>query len=259
MYNNEYPSSLHSRMEALQHGIIEVEHENRVIKENYIKVKQQNELLRNKILEFDKLEQEFSALQQELIRKNNILTGMEERCKELEKNKDNIAIIEAQQQQLEKNSLQIEGLIKQLEDAKTKSISIEKHQELQQDYALLRQRQKEELVRSQNESIAKTVKPLLEYFDTVQIIQSAINDNFALSSIDQALKIMNREFERTLKQLAIKPINALGELFNPELHEAVQTENHEEKADDEVLKQWRCGYLLEGKLIRPATVVVNKK
>jgi molecular chaperone GrpE len=57
-------------------------------------------------------------------------------------------------------------------------------------------------------------------------------------------------------KLGVKPIVAVGEKFNPHIHEAVVTEATGEFEPDTVMQEIRAGYRLGDKLIRPALVKV---
>lgn len=66
-----------------------------------------------------------------------------------------------------------------------------------------------------------------------------------------------RQLKEILEQEGLTPIAALGQPFNPELHEAVareETENPEQA--NMVVAEFRRGYTLKGKLLRPAMVKV---
>ncbi len=60
-----------------------------------------------------------------------------------------------------------------------------------------------------------------------------------------------------LKEFGVEQIEAEGE-FNPELHEAVGMETHEEMEDNIIIKQTQAGFKLKDRILRPAKVIVNK-
>ena len=57
----------------------------------------------------------------------------------------------------------------------------------------------------------------------------------------------------------MEEITATGQVFDPNLHEAVSQQESSEVAEGHVLQQLRKGYKLRERLIRPATVIVAKK
>jgi len=65
-----------------------------------------------------------------------------------------------------------------------------------------------------------------------------------------------RQFAEILKSHGVEEIKTVGEIFNPELHEAVGEEEGEEEG--KILREIFAGYTMNGKVIRPAKVIVTK-
>ncbi len=93
----------------------------------------------------------------------------------------------------------------------------------------------------------------------------SVIDNFerALAAADEdstiyhGVKMVGDELFETLEQKGLKRISAEGEEFDPRLHNAVDTEHHED--EDKVLEQKKPGYKHGEKVLRPADVIVSKK
>jgi molecular chaperone GrpE len=66
-----------------------------------------------------------------------------------------------------------------------------------------------------------------------------------------------KQMESTLKEMQIEKIETVGKKFDPNFHEAVKEFPGLE--DDMVVEQYQTGYMIEGKLLRPAQVAVSKK
>jgi molecular chaperone GrpE len=66
------------------------------------------------------------------------------------------------------------------------------------------------------------------------------------------LKLLERAFEK----FSIKPIDPIGQPFDPSLHEAVLTQEAPDAAPNTVLQVVQLGYELNGRLLRPARVIV---
>ena len=60
-----------------------------------------------------------------------------------------------------------------------------------------------------------------------------------------------------LAENGLQPIDAEGEKFDPNLHEAIAHEPNDEVAEGNVVRQMRRGYKLKDRLLRPSTVVVS--
>ncbi len=79
----------------------------------------------------------------------------------------------------------------------------------------------------------------------------------ASDAVATGVRLVLRRFEETLGQHGFTEVKALGESFDPAVHEAAQQAPLESgQQDGEVIAVFRRGYLLEGRLVRPATVVV---
>ncbi len=72
----------------------------------------------------------------------------------------------------------------------------------------------------------------------------------------QGVELTYRELMRLLEAEGVTRIEAVGQTFTPELHEAVATVMSEAKAADTVVEEVESGYKLGEKLLRPARVVV---
>ena len=58
----------------------------------------------------------------------------------------------------------------------------------------------------------------------------------------------------TLKKLGLEPIETAGQMFDPNLHQAVERVETEEAPDQSILGEFQRGYNFKGKLLRPAMV-----
>jgi molecular chaperone GrpE len=76
-----------------------------------------------------------------------------------------------------------------------------------------------------------------------------------LSGVD----LIYKQLSGVLESLGVKQIVAVGETFDPHIHEAVVTEDTEDFEPDTIIQEIRAGYKLGDKLIRPALVKVSKR
>lgn len=68
---------------------------------------------------------------------------------------------------------------------------------------------------------------------------------------------IKREFQDFLKKFEIEEIKTIGERFNPQCHEAV-SQTVSEQPEDTIVKELQPGYLIKGRVIQPAKVIVSK-
>jgi molecular chaperone GrpE len=62
-----------------------------------------------------------------------------------------------------------------------------------------------------------------------------------------------------LIEFGVKPIEAVGEIFDPKLHEAISIKKDPELDDDTITTEIRKGYILKDRVIRPSLVEISKK
>ena len=133
-----------------------------------------------------------------------------------------------------------------------------KLQRVSADYANFQKRVPKQIADTicyEKEKIIKTLLPALDNFEhTLQNARSAENVDVLVKGIqiiyDQMLDI--------LKSHGVEQIKALGEKFDPALHQAMMQKAQPEQEENIVLEEFQKGYKLNGRVIRPSKVIVNK-
>ena len=134
----------------------------------------------------------------------------------------------------------------------------------QADFENYRKRVDRERGETYNRVVADVATKLLPVVDNLKraleseaSVESSESDEFRhfLSGVDLIYKQLNG----VLDALGVKPISAVGEPFNPHVHEAVVTEATDDYEPDTVMQEIVAGYRLGDKLIRPALVKVATK
>ncbi len=115
------------------------------------------------------------------------------------------------------------------------------------------QRERNELFVLANESLFLEMLPVIDHFEMG--LKSA-EDHQTDCSVTEGFKLVYNQLLDLLKKFNVTPINAVGELFNPHLHEAL-THMPSELPAETVASEVRRGYLLGEKLLRAAQVVVS--
>ena len=78
----------------------------------------------------------------------------------------------------------------------------------------------------------------------------------ALEGLTTGIANVMRLAQSSLKQLGVEAFVSMGEPFDPERHEAIRRETRTDVADNTVVEEYHKGYHIEGRLLRPALVVV---
>jgi len=134
----------------------------------------------------------------------------------------------------------------------------------QADFENMRKRFEKERSETYNRVVAEIVEKLLPVSDNLKraleaeaSVEAVESDEFRhfLSGVD----LIWKQLISVLDALGVKPISAVGEQFNPHIHEAVVTEATDEYEPDTVIQEIRSGYRLGDRLIRPALVKVSTR
>jgi molecular chaperone GrpE len=100
-------------------------------------------------------------------------------------------------------------------------------------------------------------KALLEVKDSLSMgLKTAKEDGATIENILEGLEITDKVFLSTLEKFGIESINPVGEVFNPKFHEAVTMVPMPDQKSNSVLEVVQVGFTLNGRLMRPAMVVV---
>jgi molecular chaperone GrpE len=115
-------------------------------------------------------------------------------------------------------------------------------------------REKEDAIRYANNSLLESLLPILDNFELG--LEAAKNTPEA-TGIIQGLQMVRKQLEDFLRDHGVEIVNAEGNPFDPNVHDAVA---HEPSPDVEgtVIRQLRKGFKLKDRLIRPASVIVSK-
>ncbi|MCH1641320.1 nucleotide exchange factor GrpE [Paenibacillus timonensis] len=104
---------------------------------------------------------------------------------------------------------------------------------------------------------AKLITELLPVIDNFERALSSAGESTDASSYTKGVEMIFRQLEGVLKAEGLTPMEAEGQPFNPEFHQAimqVESDEHEEGVVVEVVQK---GYLLKDKVLRPAMVKVS--
>lgn len=133
-----------------------------------------------------------------------------------------------------------------------------KLQRVSADYANYQKRAPKQIsdtIGYEKERIIKTLLPALDNFEhTLQNAHSAENVDVLVKGI----RIIYDQFLDILKSHNVEQIEALGESFDPAMHQAMTQQTDPDKQENIVLEEFQKGYRLNGRVIRPSKVIVNK-
>ena len=118
------------------------------------------------------------------------------------------------------------------------------------------QREKEELSKFANENILREILPVIDNLErAVDHAEQAQSSDGLLEGVQMTLT----QFNQVLDRFGVKPVESLGEEFDPNLHQAMGQLETEEYPANTVAQQMQKGYQLNERLLRPAMVMVAKE
>jgi molecular chaperone GrpE len=106
------------------------------------------------------------------------------------------------------------------------------------------------------ESFAKALLPVLD--SLVLGLQAATGDSPEVQKFREGNELTLKQFEAVFNKFNIETIDPIGQPFNAEQHQAMLMQEIEGAAPNTVVNVFQKGYLLNGRLLRPAMVVVAK-
>ena len=117
------------------------------------------------------------------------------------------------------------------------------------------EREKADLLQFANENLIKELLPVVDHLDLAleHGRQVATPAPFL-----EGLELVHQGFLKALDRFGVTPLVAVGQQFDPAYHNAVLQESAPEVPDYTVLKELQKGYLLHGRLLRPAMVIVAR-
>jgi molecular chaperone GrpE len=110
-----------------------------------------------------------------------------------------------------------------------------------------------ERVRYANEDLLREVLPAFDNLD--RALEATAGEGGAVAAVREGLSLTQSQLMAVLRKHGVTPVEALGRPFDPTVHEAVQQVPSDQPAGT-VVAEYRRGYVLNGRLVRPAMVAV---
>ncbi|REK53329.1 MAG: nucleotide exchange factor GrpE [Thermobacillus sp.] len=122
------------------------------------------------------------------------------------------------------------------------------------NYRRRTQREKEEMAKYASMELITRLLPVLDNFERAIGASKGSGD---FESLAKGVDMIHRQFLQLLEQEGLKPMETVGQPFNPEFHEAVMRVESDEHEEGTILEELQRGYILKDRVIRPAMVKVS--
>lgn len=126
---------------------------------------------------------------------------------------------------------------------------------LQADFDNFRRRtrqEKEDISKTVTESVVVQVLPILDNFERALATAGTQDATAILAGIEMIF----RQFSLALEKMGVKPVEAIGQTFDPQYHEAVMRVEDAGQPDNTIVEELQKGYMVNGRVVRPSMVKV---
>jgi molecular chaperone GrpE len=115
-------------------------------------------------------------------------------------------------------------------------------------------REKEEAVKYANSALLDRLMPVVDNFE---LGLEAARGEGETSPVFSGMSMVLKQLMDFLTEQGLQPIDATGQKFDPNLHEAIAHEPSKQFPEGVVIRQTRLGYRMKDRLLRPSSVVVS--
>jgi molecular chaperone GrpE len=129
----------------------------------------------------------------------------------------------------------------------------------QADLENLRRRHEVDLDKARKFALNGFVESLLPVIDSMELGLAAADDSADVATLREGSELTLKLLLDALGKFNVEVVNPEGEPFNPELHQAMSMQPRDDVPPNTVVAVVQKGYLLNGRLVRPAMVMVSQK
>ena len=115
-------------------------------------------------------------------------------------------------------------------------------------------REKDEFSQYANERLFKELIPIFDNLE--RALEDPSNDT---KSLKEGLEMILKQFSAFLGKEKVEPIKAIGEKFDPMVHEVLTSEEANEHEENTIISEFVKGYTINNRVLRPSQVVISKK
>jgi len=115
-------------------------------------------------------------------------------------------------------------------------------------------REKDEFSQYANERLFKELIPIFDNLE--RALEDPSNDT---KSLKEGLEMILKQFSAFLEKEKVEPIKAIGEKFDPMVHEALTSEESNDHEENTIISEFVKGYTINNRVLRPSQVVISKK
>lgn len=168
----------------------------------------------------------------------------EEQDNETNVSDEHLSVIESYKEEVAKLETENEALNNQILRAKA-------------DYENLRRRTNDEKIAARKYRAQELIENILPVLDNFERALDTSIDNDETKALQQGMEMVYRQLVDALQKEGVEEIQAVGESFDPNVHQAVMQEASDDYESNVVIDVLQKGYQLNGRVVRPAMVKVS--
>ena len=122
----------------------------------------------------------------------------------------------------------------------------------------IRRRTEQDVEKAHKFALEKFAKDLLNTIDNLEraLATPANTEDETVKALFDGVELTLKELLATVARFGVEPVGVVGEVFNPDLHQAISMQPMEGFETNQITTVLQKGYLLNGRVIRPAMVMV---
>lgn len=133
-----------------------------------------------------------------------------------------------------------------------------KYLKLMAEFENFKRRNRQEMELNNKYKDQKFAEDLLPVIDNLERALAIEGEEESFIALNKGVDMVYRNLLESLENHDIKVIDALDQEFDPNFHQAVMTEEVEDKASGLVIEEFQKGYILKDRVIRPTMVKVSE-
>ena len=122
----------------------------------------------------------------------------------------------------------------------------------------IRRRTEQDVEKAHQFALEKFAKDILNTIDNLEraLATPANMEDESVKALFNGVELTLKELLATVARFGVEPVGVVGEIFNPDLHQAISMQPMEGFETNQITTVLQKGYLLNGRVIRPAMVMV---
>jgi len=165
---------------------------------------------------------------------------------------DAVADAEAELSEIDRLRQEIESLKGGLAEYRDQSLRA------QAELENFRKRTARDVENAHKYALDRFIAELLPVVDSIDLGVDASVTTGDIEGLREGMKLTRKKFLDTLEKFGVKALDPQGEKFNPDRHEAISTQEVDGAEPGTIITVMQKGYVLNGRLVRPAMVVVAR-